>query len=167
MVSPSSFDGVFDRIGKEWMLITAKGNNGSGVETVNTMTASWGGMGVLWGRQVAFLFVRPERYTCPLIENATHLSLSFFGDGYRDALRLCGTKSGRDVNKFEAAGLTLAEENGVPVIEEAKYTLICRKLYVDTLRREGFCLPLLLENYQAGGLHRVFVVEIENILEKE
>ena len=58
-------------------------------------------------------------------------------------------------------------ENGVPVIAEARLNLICRKLYVDTLKKEGFVLPELLANYTAGDYHRVYVVEIEEILERD
>ena len=78
--TPADFEGVFDRIGKEWMLITAHGKNERGEDTVNTMTASWGGMGFLWNRPVAFCFVRPQRYTYRLTEQAERFSLSFLGE---------------------------------------------------------------------------------------
>lgn len=165
-IEPSAFDGVFDRIGKDWMLITARGKNGAGEEIVNTMTASWGGMGILWGKQVAFLFVRPQRYTYTLTEQAERFSLSFFDEEYRAALCLCGTKSGRELDKLAAAGLTALDEDGVPVIAEARINLVCRKLYADTLKREGFVLPALLENYKNNDYHRVYVVEIEKILQR-
>ena len=165
--NPAKLDGVFDLIGKDWMLITASGKNEDGKETVNTMTASWGGMGYLWNRPVAFCFVRPQRYTYQFTEQAERFSLSFFGEEYRPALRLCGTKSGRDLDKFEAAGLTPETYDGVPVIREARLTLICRKLYVTTLEKQDFCLPELLQNYTAGDYHRMYIVEIEQILESE
>ncbi len=166
-LTPDALDGVFDLIGKDWMLITAKGKNENGEDTVNTMTASWGGMGFLWNRPVAFCFVRPQRYTYRLTEQSERFSLSFFAEKYRAALRLCGTKSGRDTDKLAAAGLTSTEIDGVPVIGEARLTLICRKLYADTLQKEGFCLPELLENYAAGDYHRMYILEIEQILESE
>ena len=166
-VEPSVFDGIFDRIDKEWMLLTASAENEKGEVVVNTMTASWGGMGILWGKRVAFLFVRPQRYTHQLIEKSARMSISFFDEKYRAALRLCGTVSGARVDKFAKTGLTPCYEQGVPVIAEARYNLICRKLYRDVLRREGFCLPALLENYKAGDYHSVYVVEIEEILQKD
>ena len=165
--TPTEFEGVFDRIGKDWMLITAAGKNEKGEDTVNTMTASWGGMGVLWNRPVAFCFVRPQRYTCRFTEQSERFSLSFFDEQYRAALRICGTKSGKDTDKWQETGLTPVMRDGVPTIAEARYTLICRKLYVDTLKEENFLLPQLLENYKAGDFHRVYVVEIEEILERE
>ena len=166
-LTPEELDGVFNLIGKDWTLITAKGKNEKGEDTVNTMTASWGGMGFLWNRPVAFCFVRPQRYTYALTEQAERFSLCFFDEEYRAALRLCGTKSGRDTDKFKAAGLTPAELDGVPVVAQARLTLICRKLYADTLRKEGFCVPALLENYTAGDYHRMYILEIEQILESE
>lgn len=166
-LAPQKLDGVFDLIGKDWMLITAAGKNENGADAVNTMTASWGGMGFLWNRPVAFCFVRPQRYTFTFTEQAERFSLSFFDESYRGALRLCGTKSGRDLNKFEAAGLTPKLHEGTPIIAEARLNLICRKLYADTLREEGFVLPELLQNYSAGDYHRMYVVEIEQILERD
>ena len=63
-------ENVFDAIGSQWMLITA-GND----EKINTMTASWGGMGVLWKRNVATVYVRPQRYTKQFIDASDHFSL--------------------------------------------------------------------------------------------
>ena len=166
-LTTAELDGVFDLIGKEWMLITAKGRDEAGNEVVNTMTASWGGFGFLWHRPVAFCFVRPQRYTYRFTEQAERFSLTFFEEKYREALRLCGTKSGRDMDKFEAAGLTPVEIDGVPAVREARLTLICRKLYIDTLKEEGFVDKTVLKNYAAGDYHRVYVVEIEQILESE
>ena len=140
MISPNAADEVFDRIGKQWMLITARGKNEAGEEVANTMTASWGGMGILWNRPVAFCFIRPQRYTYRLTEQAERFSLSFLGEQYRDALKLCGTKSGKELDKFAAAGITAADFNGVPFIGEAELVLVCRKLYADDLKKQCFLL---------------------------
>ena len=161
LISPQAMDGVFDKIGKQWMLITAKGKNENGEESVNTMTASWGGMGVLWNKPVAFCFIRPQRYTFALTEQSERFSLSFFGEEYRSALRLCGTKSGRDIDKFAAAGLTPVTEGVTPYVAEARLVLLCRKLYADDLKEAAFVDRALLANYPDKDLHRVYVVEIE------
>ena len=81
----------FTKIDKEWMLVTA-GN----AEKCNTMTASWGGLGVLWNKYVSFLFIRPQRYTMEFLEREDYYSLSFFGSSCREALSYCGSHSGRD-----------------------------------------------------------------------
>ena len=166
-VAPEQLENVFRLIGKDWMLITATGKDAEGSEVTNTMTASWGGMGILWNKPVAFVFIRPQRYTFALTEQAERFSLSFLGEAYRDALRLCGTKSGRDTDKFAATGLTPAVQDGVPYIGEARLVLLCRKLYADNLRSEGFVLPSLLDNYKDGDFHRMYVVEIEEAFLQE
>ena len=90
-------------IADDWALLTA-GNK----EKWNTMTVSWGGIGELWGKDVTFVFVRPQRYTKEFIDNSDYFTLSFFDDEYKDALKLCGRKSGRDIDKAQATGLTPA-----------------------------------------------------------
>lgn len=160
-ISAEELENVFRLIGKDWMLITAKGKDENGKETVNTMTASWGGMGVLWNKPVAFCFIRPQRYTYTLTEQSERFSLSFLGEAYRPALRLCGTKSGRDTDKFAAAGLTPAMEGEVPYVAEARLVLLCRKLYADDLKACAFVDRTLLSNYAINDFHRVYVVEIE------
>lgn len=161
-IAPEALENVFRLVGKDWMLITAASG-----DTVNTMTASWGGMGVLWNKPVAFCFIRPQRYTFALTEQSERFSLSFFEESYRPALRLCGTKSGRDLDKFAAAGLTPAQENGVPYVKEARLVLLCRKLYADMLKKDSFLDPALLSNYKDDDFHRVYVVEIEQAYIKE
>ena len=149
-------------IGKDWMLITVK--DGS---SANAMTASWGCMGVLWNKPVAVCFIRPQRYTFELAENEERMSLAFFGDGYRDALSICGSKSGRDCDKLALAGLTSFEIDGVPVINEANTVIICKKLYADDLKDEKFVDSSLLEHYKSSDFHRMYVLEIQKVLVKE
>ena len=155
------FDDVFRRIGSDWMLISA-----SDGERVNTMTASWGCCGVLWNKRIAVCFIRPQRYTFPIVESATHFSLAFFDGEEREALRYCGRQSGRDGDKFAGAGLTCAATaDGVPYPKEAKKVLICKKIYVDSIKPEGFLDPALLANYPIQDYHGVFVGEIVDIIE--
>ena len=149
-------------IAKDWMLITARDG-----EKANAMTASWGGLGELWNTHVAFCFVRPERYTCPLIEKEERISLAFFTEDYRSALTFCGRNSGRDMDKLSAAGLTVEEIDGVPVIAEAKTLLICKKLYADDIKESCFVDKDMLKYYEEGGFHRFYVLEIEKVLAKE
>lgn len=159
---PEEIDRILTRIGKEWMLVSA-----SDGEKSNAMTASWGCMGVLWNKPVAVCFIRPQRYTFEFTEKSDRLSLSFFDGEYRDALTLCGRTSGRDGDKFERAGLTRAELDGVPYPAEASLVLLCRKLYADNLKKECFIDPALLSNYAASDFHRVYVCEIERVLCKK
>lgn len=85
----------------EWALITAGDQ-----KKWNTMTVSWGGIGELWGKDVAMIFIRPQRYTYEFIEREDYFTMSFFEKEYKKALSLCGSKSGRDIDKAKEAGLT-------------------------------------------------------------
>ncbi len=162
-ISPEEIGNAVKLIGTDWMLITAKDTEKN---RANAMTASWGCMGVLWNKPVCICFIRPQRHTYALAEQNDRLSLAFFGDGYRDALRLCGTKSGRDLDKLTEAGLTAVEIEEVPVIQEAELVLIVQKLYADDLKKDGFLDPSLLSNYKNNDFHRMYVLEIEGAYQK-
>ena len=154
--TPEQLENVFRLIGKDWMLITAAGEREDGSQTVNAMTASWGGMGVLWNKPVAFCFIRPQRYTYTLTEQSERFSLCFFTEEHRAALRLFGTKSGKDTDKFAATGLTPVQEDGVPYVKEARLILRCRKLYAQDLEEACFIDPTLLDNYKEKDFHRMY-----------
>ena len=115
-----------------WALITA-GNN----ESFNTMTASWGGLGELWNKDVCFIFIRPQRYTYEFIEREEYFTVSVFGEQYRKALTFCGRNSGRDCDKISETGLTpkaIGESMG---FEESEITLLCKKLYFQDIDPKG------------------------------
>ena len=150
--------------GKDWMLLTAVKPDGS----FNQMTASWGGLGILWGKPVCFCFIRPQRYTHEFSEAGERLSATFFGEEYRAALGFCGSKSGRDIDKAKKCGLTpVRTEAGAVYYEEAQLVLCCRKLYADVLKEACFVDPRMLENYPEKDYHTVYVYEIEEILVKD
>ncbi len=117
---------VFSAIGDQWMLITA-----GTPEKCNTMTASWGGLGILWGAPMAIAYIRPQRYTKQFVDENEYFTLSFFSENYRKQLALCGAKSGRDVDKVKECGFTVAAgEGNAPYFEEADLVLVCRKRMV-------------------------------------
>ena len=160
-ISTSEIENVFKLIGKDWMLITA-----SDGEKVNTMTASWGNMGVLWNNNVCTVYIRPQRYTYEFTEKSDTLSLSFFREKYRDALKLCGRVSGRDCDKLSEAGLTTALIDKTPIICEADMVLVCRKLYADDLKEECFVSDAPLVNYENKDFHRFYICKIEKVLKR-
>ena len=123
-IDPKSLDlNAFSAIGEKWMLITAGTK-----EKCNTMTASWGALGVLWGVPMATIYIRPQRYTKQFVDENEYFTLSFFPEQYRQQLSLCGTKSGREVDKVKECGFTVAEgEGGAPYFEQAELVLVCRK----------------------------------------
>ncbi|MBO5262063.1 MAG: flavin reductase [Clostridia bacterium] len=141
-------------------LLTATNKSGE----INTMTVSWGGTGILWGREVAFVFVRPERYTFGFCEDGEDMSLSFFGKEKKDALTFCGTKSGRDVDKFEACNLKYTRQNGVCVFDDAQITVVLKKLYSQNLKEECFVNDSCKSFYQNGGYHKMYICEIKDVI---
>ena len=145
----------FEAIGRKGMLVTATKEDG----TYNTMTASWGGLGVLWGKSVCTLYIRPQRYTYEFIEAGELLTLSFFDDKYADALKLCGKKSGREIDKVKATGLTECRSNGSGIyFAEAKHVILARKLYADDLKKECFTDTTPLVHYAQNDFHRMYIL---------
>lgn len=149
-------DNFISLIGKEWMLITA-GN----LSSFNTMTASWGAVGYLWNRPVAFIFVRPERYTFEFIERNDRFTLSFLGDTHREAYKICGSRSGRNTNKIEEANLhPLATPSGLVTFEEARLTLDCQKIYTTPIQKDSFIDPAIYKQWYGGthgGDHKLYI----------
>ena len=147
---------VFTLIGEQWMLITA-----GTPEHCNTMTASWGGLGVLWGADVATCYIRPQRYTKEFIDKEELFSVSFLKDGHRDALKLCGSVSGRDHDKIKEAGLTPVFIDGVPAFEEADTILICRKMYRTSMNPADFIdKDADSKFYPEKDYHDMYIAEI-------
>ena len=151
----------FKIIGEDWMLVTA-----GTIEAYNTMTASWGGMGVLWDKNVVFVFVRPQRYTYRFAEKSDYFTLSFFEEEYRKVLRFCGTHSGRDVDKIEKTGLIpFTTGRGGVAFRQARLVMECRKLYAGNLLPGDF-LDTALEKkiYPQKDHHRLYIAEITSCL---
>lgn len=158
--SAALHENAADLIGRQWMLVTA--GNTAHKRSWNTMTASWGGLGHLWNKDVAFVFVRPQRHTFEFTEKDTNLTLSFFGEEYRKALQFCGTKSGRDSDKAEQTGLTPFETPcGSVAFKEARIILECEKLYAEFLNEKSFVRKDVVEEcYPGRDFHRMYVCEI-------
>ncbi len=158
-INPASIDRNFIRaIDEQWMLITAGDRN-----SFNTMTASWGFVGEMWGKPCAIAVIRPGRHTFGFTEREQRLTLSFLPETRRDALQYCGTHSGRNGDKFAAAELTpIFTEAGTPAAGEAELILECRKLYADDLRPERFIDRSCDEKwYPKKDYHRMYLLEIE------
>lgn len=153
---------VFSLLNEQWTLISA------GDQTnFNTMTASWGGLGVLFHKNVATIYVRPQRYTFEFIEQYPEFTLSFFDKSYQPKLRLLGSKSGRDTDKIKESGLTPAMAGeSAPYFQEAELVFVCRKLYYQDLNPEHFVDPALSTFYEQKDYHRMYIGEIVQTLMK-
>lgn len=154
-------------IANDWMLVTA-GNEERGY---NTMTASWGHLGSIWGHNgglpTALAYLRPQRYTDEFMNREEYFTLTFFDQKYKKALGYLGTRSGRDEDKVAKVGLTpvFDQEYGTTYFAEAKLTLICRKLYRGRLTEEGFTDPSFVEEYYPHrDFHYVYYGQIVKTL---
>ena len=155
-------DNAFKLIGSDWMLITA-----GSLSSFNTMTASWGAMGELWNKKICICFVRPVRHTYQFMEKADYFTLSFFDETYREALKLCGSKSGRDIDKVAETGLTPVEaESGAVYFAEARAVFECRKVYFQDLEPSHFLDPKIHDEYPNKDYHRMYIGEVIRCLSK-
>ncbi len=152
----------FKAIGSDWMLITAQLDG-----KANTMTASWGGVGIMWNDPVATCYIRPQRYTREFVDGSEYFSLCFFGGERRDDLALCGRVSGRDVDKITETGLTVLSDRAAPYFAEAETVLICRKIYRQEMVPECFDDPSIDAHYPGKDYHIMYLGRIEECLVRE
>lgn len=151
-------------IGNEWWLVTA----GDKAKGYNTMTASWGHVGVIWQRPTAIVYIRPQRYTKEFIDRADRYTLSLFGGGYKKEMGYLDSHSGRDGDKVAKVGLTPVFEEDYTYFAEAETVIVCRKLYQAPLLPVGFIDARIIdEQYPAGDFHEMYIGEIEKVLVKK
>lgn len=150
----------FDKIGKEWYLITS-----GDLSDYNTMTASWGTMGIFWGKPVVNSFVRPQRHTYGYMEKNDLFTISFYDETYRSALQYCGTKSGRDVDKAKECNLTPVDFDGTVAFDEASLVFVCKKLYYYDLTPEQMIDPFI-DKWYDNDYHRCYFAEILKVYSK-
>ncbi len=149
---------IFD---KKWALLTAGDK-----EKFNTMTVSWGGLGTIWGKPVATVYVRKSRYTHEFMEDNDYFTVSFYPEEYRKVLSVLGSKSGRDMDKMNGSGLTAKEAGQSMTFAEAEVTLVCRKLFRQELKTENM-LPEIAKTFYTGDAeHDMYIGEIVEIEKK-
>lgn len=159
-ISARELNGNFVKmLSEDWALLTA-----GTIDEFNTMTVSWGGVGELWNKDVGFVFVRPQRYTYEFIEKNDYFSLSFFGGEFKKELGICGSKSGRDIDKMEATGFTPVDLGNAVDFEQAKITVVMKKLAYQDMKPEGFLDESIMKNYAANDFHRIYVGEIVKVM---
>lgn len=156
----------FNLIGGEWMLVSA----GSEQSGCNTMTASWGHLGCLWGHNdpTAVIYIRPSRYTKEFLDRETRFSLCVMEEAFRKQMAYLGSVSGRNENKIAKTGLTPVYADGTVYFAEAKLVLVCTKLYVSELKESGFLYREIIDkNYPLRDYHTMYVGRIEKVLARD
>lgn len=150
---------IFER---KWALLTA-----GSPDHFNPMTVSWGGLGTLWGKPVATVYVRHNRHTYQFMEEGEYFTLSFYGEEYRNMLTFMGTKSGRDYDKVKETGLTpVTASKDAVTFREAEVTLVCKKLYGQDL--DGAAMPkdIYESCYKGDSMHKMYIAEVIDIIRK-
>lgn len=152
----------FKLIGNDSFLVTSGSE-----QDFNTMTASWGNLGVMWGKNIFTAMVRPTRHTYKYMEESDYYSISFFDKEYKEILKFCGANSGRDCDKVKETGLIPMFTDEVPYFEQAKLVLICKKIYRSTVNEERFIDNSLFDFYKTDTYHVAFIGEIIKAYIKE
>lgn len=145
----------FKKIGQEWMLVTAGDESGW-----NTMTASWGFAGVMWGKNTFNVVIRPQRYTKEFIDKSEYFTVCFFDEQYKKALSFCGSHSGRDCDKAKETGLVPVFTDGSTVFEQASMAFVCKKLYAQDMKKDCFIDKSCDEHWYDGDYHTQYIGEI-------
>lgn len=149
----------FDIFDKGWALLTA-GNSGH----YNAMTISWGGLGTLWGKPVATVYVKPVRYTHEFMDESEYFTVSFYPEDCRRALELLGSLSGRDGGKIEKAGLTPRALDSAVTFQEAKATLVCKKIYRQDMDTAQMPAEVISSYYADEAAHTMYIGEVVDII---
>jgi flavin reductase (DIM6/NTAB) family NADH-FMN oxidoreductase RutF len=146
----------FHVLDQEWALLVA------GSERPNPMTVSWGGFGTLWNRPVVTVFVRPTRHTFGLMEAPPEFTLNFLPESMRAALDYCGSRSGRDYDKWAEAGISPepSESLTVPRVAGSELVLECRTVYTFDLDPQRFLDPNIEDHYPRRDYHRAYIGEL-------
>lgn len=151
-------------VGDDWMLITA--GDGKEKGSYNTMTASWGGLGSMWGFQVAFILVRNERHTYKFLEKDKYFTLTFYHQKYRPQLQnVFGSKSGRNTDKIKESGFHPLDTGYGMAYREARLIICCEKIYGDKMKEANASPELSKEWYFNGSknFHQLYFGKIVSV----
>lgn len=155
-------------ISDEWWLVTA-GNQENGY---NTMTASWGHIGAIWGHNAgkpsAIIYIRPQRFTKEFVDREDMFTLSVFEKKYKRQLGYLGSHSGRDEDKIKTAGLTPVFDHNTTYFAESKMVFVCKKLYHAPVLESGFVDQSIIEDfYPEKDFHEMYIGEIVEVLSEQ
>lgn len=158
-VQADKIPGNIIKLLSDWMLITSGTS-----ENLNVMTASWGGLGTFWEKPVAFCFLNPTRYSVQTMDKGDVYTLSFYTEAYKDALKYCGTTSGRTTDKIKGSGLTPIElPSGATAFSEAWMILECKKIVAQPISPDAVVVKPTDGDWSKNGYHKMYIGEILNV----
>jgi flavin reductase (DIM6/NTAB) family NADH-FMN oxidoreductase RutF len=132
-------------------------------EDYNTMLIGWGALGTIWAKSAATIYIRDSRYTLEYLEKNDYFTISFFDDHKKD-LHILGTKSGRDGDKVAETSLTPVPVEHSMTFKEAKYTLLCKKLYLQKLDEKAMPEDVVKGCYSNGDMHNMIIGEVVKVI---
>ena len=150
---------IFSAFDKKWALLTAGNKDG-----FNTMTISWGALGTIWGKPTATVYVRTSRYTHEFMDKYDHFTVSFYPEAYRKTLGVLGSKSGREMDKMHDSGLTPVAAGESVSFAEAECTLVCRKMYMQSLDPARMPEDVAQALYAKDAPHDMYLGEVLEII---
>ena len=150
---------IFSQFDKKWALLTAGNEN-----SFNTMTISWGGLGTIWGKPVATVYVRTSRYTHDFMDANEYFTISFFPEEYKQILGVLGSKSGRDMDKMKDSGLEAVKAGDSVSFREAEVTLVCRKMFKQELSVANMPEDVAKAMYEGQAPHDMYIGEVVEII---
>lgn len=160
-ITADKIPGNIIKLLNDWALVT------SGVgDDVNVMTVSWGGLGTFWEKPVAFCFLGAQRYSITTMDKGDTYTISFYTEAYKDALKYCGSKSGRDEDKIKGSGLTpIKTPSGTTAFAEAWMILECKKMIAQPLSQDAIAdkESEVAKTWQGKALHKMYIGEIINV----
>ena len=157
--------GVFDAISEtikqlnECGLLLVSGKQG------NPMAIGWGTIGIIWAKPVFIVLVRPSRYTFKLIEKCNEFSVNVPTENLKDQVMICGSKSGRDIDKIKECNFTLEKGHiiSVPFIKECPIHYECRTIHKNKVLNEKLTNEIVKEYYPAVDFHTIYYGEIVGV----
>lgn len=128
----------------------------------NVMTIGWATLGIVWGKPILTVFVRPSRFTYPLMEVTGDFTVNVPAPGMEEAVQYCGMASGRDRDKFADMGLTATPSRQVksPIIEQCLLHYECKVVHKHDVDPQTLAADILTNSYPRGDFHRVYYGEV-------
>lgn len=152
-----------EKISKEWFAITTEVDG-----KPNAMTAGWGGIGHIWGKNAVFIFVRESRYTKELLDNSDTFSCCFFDPNEkssRSTLKILGSISGRSEDKIKECRLDINHMMGIPFIDQSNFAILCKKMAAVNIDPDDFTMENINPDwYKDGDYHTMYIGQIVDIL---
>ncbi len=152
---------TLDVLGKPGLLLVSTDADGK----PNAMTIGWGTVGIIWGKPIFVVLVRPSRYTHGLMEQTEDFTVNVPSAELREAVAFCGSKSGRDYDKFAEKGLTAVPGKKVksPIIDECVIHYECKVVHKNDVLKDELANAIVSSAYPAGDFHTIYYGEILSV----